>query len=367
MLLFPRQILLAGPMGEEVGTLSFVHGVPQASTVVGVTHAQDKRLRRSLLNMMKLPTPPGITFSGRGLKSVQEFVARQGYPLVLKEAIGENPSIKIEIANDKELLAAVSRMRRRSEDQLSPTRSFVTSAYAEELLGLDEDEQGYRVTPPHLRLLIEKRVSGRYIRCLVCGDSVWAAIEISKSRPCVDLLDQLHPDFKTIVLRAASTIPGLAVTSIDLVVTDPTQSPESQAYCIVELSERPRLDSYMEASPELGPKLADALLNFQAGQSSVALNEPAKEIAVRMRAESLSEPASLLSPFCEACNGLGLAGFIGLADPVEGIVEGHLQGAPSAIALMAEALMSGVHFGQRAMVVDMWQTNVEARGEFRMT
>ena len=313
-LLLPRQILLAAPAGERVGALSFVHGVPQASTVAGVTHAQDKRLRRTLLNIKGLPTPPGITFSSRGSKSLQKFISRHGYPFVLKEAIGENPSSKIDIFNERELLAALSRMRLRSQDQLSPARSLVTSAYAENMLNLDEDEVGNRVVPPHARLLIEKRISGRYVRCLVCGEEVLTAIEIDNtpSEKRVAVLDRLHPDLRTVVLRAASAIPGLSVASVDLVLEDPVQSPGNQACYVVEICERPRLDTYMEASPHVGAIAADKLVLYQAERSAIQLQSPTDLIAIRMRAESLSEPKVLLPLFRDACNSLRLAGFIRL-------------------------------------------------------
>ena len=51
---------------------------------------------------------------------------------------------------------------------------------------------------------------------------------------------------------------------------------------------------------------------------------------------------------------------------MEGIIEGHMQGAPAAIALVMEALMNGVHFRQRAMAADLWQVPVEGFTDFRI-
>ena len=119
-------------------------------------------------------------------------------------------------------------------------------------------------------------------------------------------------------------------------------------------------------SPELGRVLADALLRYEAERSSCSLQDPADEISIRMRAESLSDPNALLPLFRDTCNALRLSGSIELTDPVEGIVEGHIQGAPSAAALVMEALMSGVHFGQRAMAADIWQTPMESYPDFRI-
>jgi hypothetical protein len=325
--------------------------------MAGVTHAQDKRLRRILLKRAGLPTPPGITFSSRGSKSLQRFVSRHGYPLVLKTAIGENPSRKIDpITSWDELLAAVSQMRVLSDDQISPARSLVISGYAENMLNLDEDDEGNRIAPPRARLLVEKRVSGRYVRCLVCADVVVAAIEIDQSgREQFSKKLALHKDFEAVALRVASVIPGLSIASVDLVVKDPTQCLDGQTCYVVELTERPRLDSYMQASSALGPELADLLLCNQAKASLVELEDPSDEIMVHVRAEGLSEPEVVTPLLRQACDELELWNCVEALDCPEGIVEADLQGSPSAIAFLLEGLMSGVHFGQRATALDISQ------------
>ena len=307
-LLLPRQVLLAGPSSQEVGLLSFVHGVPQASTVAGVTHAQDRRLRRILMNKAGLRTPPGITFSSRGPLSLRRFVWQNGYPFVLKEAIGENPAFKIECSTESDLLAAVSQLRIRTENHLAPARSLVTSAYAETLLGLDEDEQGRRIASARMRLLIEKRVSGRYIRCMVCDGEVLAAIELERSEPqkWTNIIEQLHADFKELAVKAADVIPELAAASVDLVVSDPSSELDKQTYYIVELSERPQLDSYASASEELGSRLATALLMYQAKKSSISLPAPSGQIAVHIRADCLPRPDQALPLLEERCRTLGV-------------------------------------------------------------
>ncbi len=366
VLLLPRQVCLSGLPGNAVGAVSFAHGVPQASTIAGVTHAQDKRLRRMLLNRAGLPTPPGITFSSKGSANLQRFVSRHNYPFVLKEAIGENPSLKVDnITTWADLQSAISSMRLRTQDHLAPARSLVTSGYAENILNFDYDEEGSRIAPSHARLLIEKRVSGRYIRCLVSDDRILAAIEIDEAHPkqCVDILHRLHADFEDVILRAASVIPGLSVAAVDLVVKDPTQPITRQSYYVVEVSERPRLDTYSEASPHLGANLADALVSFQAKQASFPLRDPSEKIDVRVRVEGLADPVALLPPLSNICGELRLIGATRVMDVAEGVVDGHFQGAPRAIALVMEALMSGIHFGQRATATDIWQTSQESRGK----
>jgi len=161
-------------------------------------------------------------------------------------------------------------------------------------------------------------------------------------------------------------IPGLFAASVDLVLEDPAGAPESQTYYIAELLERPRLDTYMRASSELGPALADALLVRQAQRSSLPLDDPVDTVAVRVRLEGLPEPSRLLPLVQESCNALGLSGFVNVSDPMEGVVEGHIQGAPGKIALVIEALGSGIHFGQRTAAMDEWQIPAEHQSGFKI-
>jgi hypothetical protein len=225
---------------------------------------------------------------------------------------------------------------------------------------MDPSDEAGRLAPPTARLLLEKHVSGRYVRCLVCGPKVLAAIEITKAGPTklLQLGSELHEGFETVVRKAAGVIPGLATASVDLVITDPALDPDRQRFYIVELCERSWFGSYMDASPELGGVLADAVLTYEADQASVAIREPARKIALRIRAEGLSRPTEIVSPFRNACNSAGIIERSSCADDVEGSLEAHLQGHPRAIALVLEALLSGVHFGQRATAVDETQVSI---------
>jgi hypothetical protein len=369
VLLLPRQVLLATKQGQEAGVISFVHGVPQASTMAGVTHARDKRLRRHLLNIAKLPVVPGITFSSHGERSVRQFISRVGYPLVLTTAIGENPSRKTdEIWNKKDFFNAVSKLRVLTEDQFLPARSLEVSAYGENILSFSEDDSGRRIASPQMRLLVEKSVRGHYIRCLVCNGEILAAIELdrSTSNGNAHILGQVPPDLDLIASRAASVVPGLFAATVDLVVEDLTRALENQKYYIVEVSERSRLDTYMAASEGLGGELAHALLLRQARQSGFDLDDPVDSVAIRAVLEGVREPHQSLPKLAAFCNAAQLVGFMRVAEPLEGLVEGHVQGAPQEIALLLEALASGIFFDEKISAVDEWQVPAERYVGFRI-
>lgn len=356
VLLLPRQVLLAAPAGQQPGALSFVHGVPRGSTAAGVTHAQDRRLRRILLNLAGIPTPPGMTFSAGGSQSLVPFADRYGYPLTLREAIGGSTASAAEnIADAEELRRAVARIRRRTADHLAPARSLVSAAYAESILGWDVDEAGNHVASPLVRLLIEKRPPGRYVRCLACGGALLAAVEIEASGMgrSRDVTAALHPEVAALALRAAAVIPGLPVAAVDLIVDDPTRALSGQGHCVMELLERPHLRSFADAGPDLGERLAAAILRSEARRCSMTLDVPSDEVSVIARIEGLPRPELVLPALHDACARLQLAAAVRQADPAGGTLEACLGGAPAAVALLLEALMSGVHFGERATVAEV--------------
>src|SRR5699024_6140981 len=87
--LYPRQILLASAAG--LPELSFVHGLPGTSGLGPVTYAQDKRMRRALMERSGIPVPRGATFTmGRGVNGAKKFASELGFPVVIKPAIGDN-------------------------------------------------------------------------------------------------------------------------------------------------------------------------------------------------------------------------------------------------------------------------------------
>src|SRR5690625_1446227 len=146
VLMLPRQVLLAG-YGRVVPTrLAFAHGVPAASTMSAVTFCQDKRLRRALLQRAGISVPKGATFSIRSLQRAIEFAERIGYPVVLKEAVGENPSkVTTDITSAEGLREAFDTMRLHNHDAGSPGRSLEIAGYA-------QDRKSTRLNSSHVAI-----------------------------------------------------------------------------------------------------------------------------------------------------------------------------------------------------------------------
>jgi hypothetical protein len=122
----------------------------------------------------------------------------------------------------------------------------------------------------------------------------------------------------------------------------------------------------MAASSRLGPELAQALLLRQAQQSGLELDDPVETVAIHAALEGVREPRQLLPKLVEFCNASCLVGFMRVADSLEGLMEGHIQGAPHTIALMLEALASGICFDERISAADEWQVPKQPYFRFRI-
>lgn len=391
VMLLPRQVMLAGAAGKEPGDVSFVHGIPQASTLSGVTYAQDKRVRRALLAKAGLGVPEGATFSYRGINDAQAFVKRVGFPLVLKEAVGENPTEEISGINDEErLLEAVSELRMAPGKRSSAASSMTRSAYAlTGLLDMEEDEDGNKLAAPSTRFLVEREVKGTYLRFLVLADEVLAVLHlqggIKDGQPaqngaggirCASLVpprrklwgkprsEDVHPGFAEVARKAVRTIPGLALAFVDIVVTDPHAAPEGQHHWIVELSERPRLEVFSRAQAGLGEQLAEKILAYEAGRVGTALQPVRDRVTVAMRAESVPDVKTFVPLLVQAARQLDLHGHADVGDPIEGSFDAVVEGPPAVVATLTEAIMGGGLADMRAIVLTERHVDASGLGPF---
>src|SRR5690606_41279686 len=148
--------------------LSFVHGIPQTSSLAAVTYAQDKRMRRELLERAGLLVPPGGSFAiGRELDEALAFASEIGYPVVVKPAVGDNISESlVDIGDEQQLREAIAYLRQPELER----PSFTRSAYGLTLLLEPEEEDGRTVAPAGYQFLLERQVPGNYLRLVVRGE-----------------------------------------------------------------------------------------------------------------------------------------------------------------------------------------------------
>lgn len=131
VLALPRQVLLAGQEASVPAQVSFTHGVPESSVLSAVTFAQDQRLRRALLERARVPVPQGATFSWRSIGNAKRWAETHGYPVVVKEGVGENPPRAIrDLRTSTELQKAFNELRRRDIADRTPGSNPLIAGYA---------------------------------------------------------------------------------------------------------------------------------------------------------------------------------------------------------------------------------------------
>lgn len=353
VLALPRQVLLAGRKSLVPSEISFTHGVPEASTLSGVTYAQDQRLRRALAERAGVELPRGATFTWRSLARAQAWASRLGFPVVVKDARGENPARAVYNVNSTdELQKAFEELRRRRPEDRSPGSNPHLAGYAATRLGYIVDDDGNEVAPLHTRMLVEKQIPGQIIRCVVVGGEVAGAfIHADNGQVVSERLDgELSQPLRDIALRAADAIPGLGVAMIDLA----TQEPASQATnaVVVEVGERPRLHTIVAADPDLAGQIAGAIVDFQARQAKMTLPQPAEEVAGELNVEGFGDVAAAGEGLKAVLQDQGVEFQLHSTDEKEGNLTGKVKTSPKLLANVIDLLMTGELIDDRAMSVE---------------
>ena len=355
ILALPRQVLLAGRKRTVPSEVSFTHGVPEASTVAAVTYAQDRRLRRALLERAGVAVPTGASFTWKSVNSAANWAADLGYPVIVKEVVGENPATAIrDVGSEDELTAAFQQLRRREPEDRAPGSNPLVAGYATTRLGYILDDEGNEVAPLRTRFLIEKQVPGDVVRALICGDRLIAAVllDVTTGHGYQEVTSALHEDIAEILVRAAGAIPGLAMATVDVVVDDLRRPSEGQNCLVVELAERPRAETYNAAGEGLGDRLGDALLDFQAQRAGISLPAPGSHASGRALIEGLRDAdgaARALPALAKQYNvDLTVQGI----DDLDGELTTTYAGPPGAVAVLMELLLAGLLLEDRAASVE---------------
>lgn len=355
ILALPRQVLLAGRHRTVPSEVSFTHGVPEASTVSAVTYAQDRQLRRALLQRTAVPVPRGATFTWLGVEAAARWSEELGYPVVIKEVVGENPARAIRDVNSREgIMRAFKELRRREPEDRAPGSNPLIAGYATTRLGYMLDDEGNEVAPLRTRFLIEKQVPGRVVRALVCGGRLIAAVllDVGTGTGYQDVTDGLHEEVAAVLIRAAESIPGLAMATVDVVLDDPRRGVDDQMCLVVELAERPRLHTYITAAAELGDRCGDALLNFQAERAGIDLPPPQSQVSTQALIEGLRDAEAVAKALPRLATGYEVDLNITARDDVAGELTTTCAGSPAAVALLMELLLSGDLLADRAASVE---------------
>lgn len=338
--LLSRQVLqVYTPDGK---TTSFTHGIPQATTLSGVTYSQDLRMRRGQLGHAGIPQPRGATFSvGRGRRAAKRYASSIGYPVVIKPALGDSTiDVKRSIRNSEDLDYAFDQL-------LTPV--YERPGYTEAAYGITELRKpgwrkGKETVPPGYLLLVEKELTGRYLRVLVIDGQIASVVHCPEgpwglNNTPVEDLGELKEPVTEIVDAVGHTLPGLRVLSIDLVVAaDSPKNKEAEPLLVVEVSER----LWLEVQRRISPALADDL-----ARQILAMAFPGREFgALRDRVDATAEFHGVIDPpaFAKVVNtyavSAGLVAELDVTDRALGRVGGTLSGPPQQVAELVEILLA---------------------------
>lgn len=341
---------------SEEQELSFSHGVPEQTKLSAAVIVQDKRIRRALLEQRGIKTPRGASFSlGKGLPGAERYAKRLGYPVVLKPAQGENSvEVRANVRSRRDLVKGVEYYRTapalREEFELSSYT--LTTLFWPKDIGGTETRDDYRV-------VVEEHVRGKYLRFFLLGAEVVSCVYApgrtwDPAEGGGDVLDELHPRIARLARKVARTFPRLYALTVDVVVEDWGQSPESQQYSVVEVAERPW---HHVRGHYIGTGVYNlAALTLERSAEDAGYRLPtstnADVVSVELRWDGVSNPEAFLRAYAEESTTRGLVGDVWVEDKISGLVKAHVQGRPADIALVSELSVEGGLSVNRVMSVE---------------
>lgn len=349
--LLPRQVLQVFAPGGK--TTAFTHGIPQSSSLSGVTFTQDLRMRRGLLGKAGVPQPRGATFSvGRSRGAAQRFAAKIGYPVVVKPALGDSTiDVTRGIRDRRQFAAAVEGLLTPPEERPGSTQA----SYGITELRKPGVKDGRVTVPPGYRFLVEEEISGDYLRVLVLEGRVLDVVHCPggpwSGRASGSMRAAAWPSgLEETAAAVVAALPGLAVLSIDVVVPDSG----TRAPVVVDVSERPWLEVQHRCSPTEAARLAREVLT--AGLPHTDL-PPARDTSrdLELAFEGVIDPRGFVTAVNEQAAEDGVPLKLEVTDAARGYTGGTARSTPSYIATLVEGVLSQGVRGHTAMKADIAQ------------
>lgn len=298
--LFPRQVMTCWHPSAPTLRRSFVHGVPEATTLSGATYAQDKRVSRALLERAGLPVVKGATFSFRGPRAALRYTLRTGFPVHLRMAVENSIQPNVLVATGRRsFLKAFNEIRRLDDQSTASATNLTRSAYAlTGLLDPVDDGEGNRLWAPSTRVLVE-RLPRRWRRfqALLLGDEVVAVVGLGRTTlrsednaSPYDATGALTPGQLLGARAAAASVPGLDIARVEVVAPTAGRAHRGDRFRIRDVSERPGLSLFDAARPGSAQGLASRILR-RAGL--VNLGSPVEDRTITVEFEEVNDPNQL--------------------------------------------------------------------------
>lgn len=392
--LLPRQVL---QISRERSTTSFTHGIPQGSTLSGVTFTQDLRMRRGLLGKAGIPQPKGATFSiGKGRRPIRKYARKIGYPVVVKPALGDS-TIDVErgVRGTKSLDRALNKLLVPPDQRPYSTRA----AYGITELRAPGKYKGRLTVPPGYRVLVEEEVAGDYIRLLLLKGEFISAVRFNGD-PWGEGLQvlsssELSEPVRALALKTARALPGLELLSIDLVVRSESNSQSSvrsrdshhgqdqeakadvvlendepgdedsqndyenqlrdeAEVLIVDVSERPWLEVQHKINPSLSNRLAQKIVH-SAFETPAASTPRLGAMSVDLDFEGVVSPGEFIDAVKSYASNRKVDISLDIRNRALGYVGGRVVGTADEIVALAEIILDDGIDGQSAMKAEITQ------------
>lgn len=352
---YPRQIIVLESGGKSA--LSFVHGMPDVTTLTSAITIQHKRMRRGILERNDVPIPRGAAFSmARGLKQAKAFAQRLGYPIVVKPSRGDAGFYNFtDVEDQREMDLAIDKMKVPTHERLG----VFHSGYTPMELGAPRWESGRTIVPGGYRILVEKQLSGQLIRFLIHEGEIISAVccdgspsdgTLTSSR---DVLSQIHPLIVKTIKRAFGSFPHAGIAAIDVVTSDMTEPKSKRDARVVDFWERPFLWVQAKDSLDHAQALSQRIVSSYMASNGRSLGSVPDEAQLYFRAYSLPSARSShasLGTIAQDCDILYSA--TDYSD-LSGSIEGTLKGSSFKLAALIDAITNGFYHSIPAGLIEL--------------
>ena len=269
--------------------------VPYSSASI----ASDKTLCKRMLKRCAIPVPDGISCNILDSETAQDWAVTQGFPLVLKPALGvQGEQVHMEIESLSELQHALkkayealgpSEMLLERQIEGNEYRIFITRTGQYAVLhrdpayvignGVDTlrvlaEKESFRRMNPRINCLcpieldqqsevyLKKRgLSFEYIPA--SGEKVYLRgnSNVKTGGVARDCTEDIHPEVLTLAKNTLKAIPGLAYAGIDFLADDIGKPLSAQEHCVLEINSLPGIGMHQTINWTLGAKAAKPIIH----------------------------------------------------------------------------------------------------------
>ena len=342
---YPRQIIVLESGGRSA--LSFVHVMPDVTTLTSAITIQHKRMRRGILERNDVPIPRGAAFSmARGLKQARAFAQRLGFPVVIKPSRGDAGFYNFtDVEDQRELDLAIDKMKVPTHER----RGVFHSGYTPMELGAPRRESGRTIVPGGYRILVEKRLPGQLIRFLVHEGDIISAVccdgspsdgTLTSSR---DVLSEIHPLIMRTIRRAFGSFPHAGIAAIDLVTSNMREPKNKRDARVVDFWERPFLWVQAKDSLDYAQALSHRIISNYMASNGLSLGPVPDESHLYFRAFSLPSARSSQASLSTIAQDRGIVYSPTDYSDLSGSIEGTLKGSSFKLAALIDAISNGFY------------------------